>query len=657
MNDYGKESPLYSVDELHVCEDATRLIDSHQNLVEHYAPRMNKRELCDDFTAGIHWTPEEEVVAEEKGKTLITLNYLKPSERTFVGSVLQQRYDIKPAPIQPQKQDKSDIYTAMYHHTADTSRIKYYDPNIIRSTWSGGSAWQESYMEITTGRKPRIIVKNQNNYAIYPDPNRRDLVTNSDCEFIDRVSWLSLNQLISKFPDKEGELSDSLQRNNEDSDYTQTKIHADRTHEYEHYRNGKYKVIERFYRVRKKKWFGINQENAERVDVGYDMQFNDRESFKQDYPYYKLDAEDEEFLYLAIAVPSMNGEFLYNDEYHCQPKDPATGNIMFPLYELIDEELNGESSGHVESQIGVLRLVNSIMVNKLHQAKMAAGQSHVVSRDHFDENEAEDVAQNHADGNRTFIKKKGAPSGSGVDLIEQGRASVDSNDLINFANTYRSEVSSTPPSMQGLSEGNIPGILNEQRIQQSSIQSQVFVNNYMCFLINRAKLWKYYWKKYWKHEDVIRVLEPKDKNSPEWVNINQIIEDEFGNIQRESTFDDADYYDITFEDSWKSPTVRDKVRQQISQLLGNVSVQQDQVLSTFLTKSLLDLSDAPQDIKDQVEKHSQIIQQSKQQAEGMANQTQELDQLEQTQRIAQNEAQAELPPLGLGSQILEAATQ
>jgi len=122
----------------------------------------------------------------------------------------------------------------------------------------------------------------------------------------------------------------------------------------------------------------------------------------------------------------------------------------------------------------------------------------------------------------------------------------------------------------------------------------------MGFLTRRAKLWKYYWKEYWKAEDVIRVLEKKDDKDPDWIAINQIVTDTWGNVKREQTFDDADAYDITFEDSWKSPTVRDKVRKQLSELMANKATQDDPDLSAEMFTYFLQLSDAPQELKSRV---------------------------------------------------------
>jgi len=585
-----------SVLDLHKTDDATVLINSHQSVVEYHTPNMETRELCHDYLAGDPWTDEEREVARQKKKPLTEFNPLKTSERTFIGSMIQQRYDIKPAPREPTDQNKADIYSAMYHWTADLCEIRYKDPNLVRGAWAGGNAWQESFVEITPGKKPRILVNNENNFAIYPDPNRRDLINNSDCEFIDRVSWMSRSQLADAIPDSEDEILGGLP-DPTDTTYDRAKVYADRTHEHENYRNGKYKVIERFYKVRKKNWFGLSPQ-GEREDIGADVNQETRENYKTDYPDNRIYMEREEYLYLAIVCPSLGGVFLFNGEYHCQPRDTTTGKIMFPLVELVDEELDGQVSGHVFPQISGIKLVNSLLTNKLFAAKNAAGQSHVGSSEHFDEQTRKDIEENHNDGSRTFWKKPGAPDGPGMTLIEQGKAAPDNDYLLEFASNYVVEVSSTPPSMKGFVEGSASGVLNDQRIQQAAIQTQGFNNNYASFLTRRAKLWKYYWKEYWKAEDVIRVLEKKDDKDPDWVKVNEIVTDEFGNVQRKNSFDDADAYDITFEDSWKSPTMRDKIIKQLAQM-GQAAAN-DPDLNTLITAYSLHLSDAPQEFKNQV---------------------------------------------------------
>jgi hypothetical protein len=587
-----------SIRDLHKSQDASELIESHDATVAFHSKNMEVRELCHEFLAGNSYSDEEREIARQKKKPLAEFNPLKTSERTFVGSMIQMRYDIKPTPREPTDQNKSDVYSAMYHWTADITGTRYKDPNLCRAAWAGGSAWQESFVEVTPGKKPRIHVTNENNFAIYPDPNRRDLIENSDCEFIDRVSWMSKEQLIDAIPDKEDEIGVALPDLNS-STYEKTKVYADRTHEYSNYRNGKYKVIERFYKVRKKIWQALTPQ-GENMPIGADVNKDVREDYRANYPDHTMYMERQEFLYLAIVCPAVGNEFLFNDEYHCQPRDPVTQKIMFPLIELIDEEIDGQPSGHIISQIPGIRMTNALLTNSLFAAKNAAGQSHTISQDHYDEVTIEDIEENHNDGSRSFRKKPNAPPGTGIDLIEQGRSAPDNSYLIDYASNYTVEVSSTPPSMKGMSEGGASGVLNEQRIQQAAVQTQPFNNNYSSFLIKRAKLWKAYWKEYWKAEEVIRVLEKKDDKDPDWITINQIVQDEYGNVQTKNSLDDADAYDITFEDSFKSPTVRDKVQKQLSTMMQNGSLQQDPELAAEVYSYFLMLSDAPQDFKNRV---------------------------------------------------------
>lgn len=592
------EYKFSSVLDLHKTDSSDVLIKSHDSVVEYHTGNMEQRELCHQFLAGDPWTDEEREIARQKNKPLTDFNPLKTSERTFVGSMIQQRYDIKPAPREPTDQNKSDVYSAMYHWTADTVGSRYKDPQLARSAWAAGNGWQESFVEITPGKKPRIHVTNENNFAIYPDPNRRDLIENSDCEFIDRVSWMSRSQIADAVPSKESEIMAGLP-DPLSTTYEKVKVIADRAHEYQNYRNGKYKVIERFYKVRKKTWVATNHQGEE-FSIGTDVNQEVRENYKENYPDHTIHMEREELLYLAIACPALGSIFLYNDEYHCQPRDPVTSKIMFPIVELVDEEIDGQPSGHIISQIPGIKMTNSLLSNAVFAAKNAAGQSHVVSSDHFDQTALEDIQENHNDGSRTFVKKQNAPAGSGMDLIEQGRAAPDNQYLLDFASNYTVEVSSTPPSMKGMMEGSASGILNEQRIQQASVQQQGFNNNYSAFLVRRAKLWKYYWKEYWTFEDVIRVLEKKDDKDPDWIEINKIVKDEYGNIQTKNSLDDADAYDIVFEDSFKSPTVRDKVQKQLSAMMQNGSLQQDPELAAEVYSYFLMLSDAPQDFKNRV---------------------------------------------------------
>jgi hypothetical protein len=242
------------------------------------------------------------------------------------------------------------------------------------------------------------------------------------------------------------------------------------------------------------------------------------------------------------------------------------------------------------------------------------------------------------------VKRKGAPAGSGVDLVPQGTFSKDGNESIEFVAAFADEASSTPPAMQGVAEGSgVSGKLNEQRTQQSYIQSAWSNNNYQHFITKRGKLWVYYFQQFFPFEMTVRVMEKKDPKDPSHITINQTEQDEYGGVRKVNDIT-ALRYDIVFEDSWQSPTVKDKVRQQITQLMGMSGVQLDPTLSAFLTLYFLKLSDAPQDLKDFVREHSQVIKAQEAEKQQMEAQTAGLGQAQQLQQLADGEAQATAAP-------------
>lgn len=645
----------YSWRELHKQKEADDLIRNH-NAVEQYWSEFNdKREEMYNFRKGRQWSDEELALLKEKKKTPVVFNKIINTVRTIVGTFIQNKYDVKPAPLKPTTQDISDIFTQLYHWTAYHNHVDSKDAGLIQDALCGGWAWQESWVEVAPGMKPRINVKNQNNFAVYPDPNSQDLIERSDMQFIDRASWLSLGELIEAFPEHTAILNDRLKSYEvyTDGHYEPVKRYADRSHQNKWERNGRFKVIERFYKVKRKHFTAVDMETMEEVDIGYDLSTNEQDQINSNYPQMKMLHRMEEFLYLAVAIPVFEvNQFLYNGPYHCQPRDPRTKAIMFPLVDLVCESIGGEVNGFVEYMVGPQKIINSMMGNKLHSAKHATNTSLIGRKDAFDEDDKRDVERHHSDGDRTFWVKAGQDPASAMSLLPQGSTNPDTDGSLNYATAFEEEVSSTPPAMKGLSEGNVAGVLNEQRIQQSFVQLQGFVKNYMHFLRRRAKLWMYYWQEYFTHEEVFRVTEKKHPDEPDYFAVNQLGVNQYGELEVKNNLA-AGEYDMVFEDSYQSPTVRDKVRQQIIELQNSPSVQQDPVLNTMLTMYFLKMSDAPQDLKDYALKHSQVVAQEQarlqQQEQAQAQQslaqnqqqmqTEELNQAEQLQRIAQAEAE------------------
>jgi hypothetical protein len=226
-----------------------------------------------------------------------------------------------------------------------------------------------------------------------------------------------------------------------------------------------------------------------------------------------------------------------------------------------------------------------------------------------------------------------------VPLAQTGR---DNNEAIEFTNNFTDEVSSTPPAMRGQSEGNVAGVLNEQRIQQAFTQNQWSVNNFMHFLTKRAKLWVYYFQTYFTDEDKIRVLEKKNPEDPDFVTISQVVADPYGGVRKLNDIG-ALRYDIVFEDSWQSPSVRDKVRSQILEFRKMGGTQMDPALDAAIMQYFFRLSDAPQDLKDYARKRSMAIQQESAARAELEAENAGLDQAEKLQGLADREAAAITP--------------
>lgn len=633
---------VYSTLNLHLSENPDDLLQAHRNVVTHYLEERTERERFFDFMRpGTMWTPEEKAELTRKKKPIIAFDRLTSSQRAFVGAMVMAKYDMTPAPMEPTDQPLSDTLKVLYQNTLHNNSCPAKDVSLIRNAWIGGSSWQESYVEVGPGQKPRIVTVNQNDFAIYPDPDRRDLVTNEDCRFIDRDGFFFPDDLITKFPNKERIIRESLEVP-ESIDYTATKKTADRQHETFEQRNGRYRVTERFYRVWRRHWYAVN-EAGEKEEIGVDLHVDDREEYQKANPSALLHDVPVEYLYLAVACQGI-GEYLYNGPYHAQPRNPKTGRIMFSLLELVDEDIAGVPVGHAERMIGPQKAINALAVNMLAEARNRQGTARIGDPDAFDDATKKDITANANDSTRTFWRKTGTQHISEpIKNIPQSTQTSDTAKGMELAESVLEDVSSTPPALKGYSEGNVPAALNEARVQQASVQSQPQVLNYRQFLTQRAILWACYWAEFWTEEEIVRVVEKSNPEDPDFIKINELVIDEWGQPTRRNSLADALRYDITFTESWQSPTMRDQTRRDIAKIMESGAVQGDPVLATFLQYYFLLMTDAPQDLKDFFRQHSQVMQKAQAEEQAQEAQDRDIKRYGALQQLADREASATIP--------------
>ena len=100
------------------------------------------------------------------------------------------------------------------------------------------------------------------------------------------------------------------------------------------------------------------------------------------------------------------------------------------------------------------------------------------------------------------------------------------------------------------------------------------------------------------------------------------------------------------------------LKKQIVELQQSNAVQSDPVLNTFLTMYFLKMSDSPQDLKDFVQEHSTVVKQWQQMNQQTGLQSQELDNAQKLQNMAQTEAaQTVGSPQQLGPEQSQAPTE
>jgi hypothetical protein len=677
-------------------EDSTSakdLIDHHASVVEAARPRLKRTQQAFDFVANRPHTPEELEVYRRKKKIPVSFPLAKTAERAIVGLWISNKYDVSFMPFEPNDQDTSTLRQICYQHTEYTQDWKLLDVDIFRQGWAAGSANQEFWADVKPGRmgpdgRPedvRLRTTNQNAFGIFWDPESRQLITRYDAQYVDRVSWQEWSGLCKKFPDvlKEEDWARMIDNTNEvektDRPYREMGfLDID-------VRNRRVKVIERFYKVYTESHY---MQDAELKKVRLDAEA--AKAFAGQFTY----TEDEEQLNVAVVCPrwvdragegkGVNGTgYLYNGPYHCQPRDPQSGHIIWPILEFAAENLQGEALGFIDPMIGPIKVVNSTMANIYHNSRHQAGTSLIRKDRVFLGENKKDFDKNHTDADRVFVANDEADLTADIVPVPKGNVSADTYKALDYAKLFAEEVSSAPPALKGFSEASgTSGVLNAQRIEQAVTQLQVINQSWRLFLRQRAKLAQYYWKTYWTREKLIRVtnMDALKKGPDFWSGDISAMQQQVahpmpqipGLIQQGGasyvqmngmkpavdafgqetgaieTFNDItqDEYDVVIEDSYQSPTYAERTKQELVQLLANPGVQADPQLLGALTLEYARYSNLSQETKKFINTWSTLVQQRAMQQQAADAQAQQLQQTSTMQEIAQREVDQTQPMPG-----------
>tara|TARA_R110001592_G_scaffold135882_2_gene352480 strand:+ start:2513 stop:4633 length:2121 start_codon:yes stop_codon:yes gene_type:complete len=669
---------LRRITDLAKSRNQQELVDHHRYVIQFYEDRNTVRRRAYNFVRGQQHSPDELEQYRIKRKAPLVFNQLKASERTILGMFLQNKYDVKFVAVEPGDQDMADVLEQLRIWESNRNDDLNIDLNTVREAWAGGTAYQECYVDTKPGKDPVIRTDNLNPFAVYFDPNSRDLISRKDAQFVDVDSWMSEEDMVETWSESAEFIRGGLRAYSPNANgYESVNKSVDRDHESRLERNGQYRVTERYFRLNKKTFFYLNEKEGHKVKIEKD----DVDAYKQDFPGHEVQADNMEELWLAVACEaivqgmndgnlannnpigedddhgSSNGiQYLYLGKYHAQPIDPADNKIIWPILEMCAEQLNGEPQGFVEQMFDPQRVMNSTISNKVHSAKHAASQSKLIDYSAFkDEKEAVAASKYSSDADRSFQVKPGR-LGDAIQPIEHRRVTPDNDESYGAAQEFISTVSSTPPALQGQSEeSNTSGVLNAQRIEQSHVQLQVLIKNFRQFLKYKNMLRYAYWREFYKEEMVFRIIEPTPEmrdNGTDFMAINQKVpaQDPYGyevpGVVEVLNDINALTYDIVVEESSKSSTYRYKTQSQLAEMMQSAAVQQDPVLHAMLFQEWAMLSDVNNKLKDGIREHSSVLtqytqqqQQMEQQAAQQQQQQGDLAQQQQVQQMAQTEAE------------------
>jgi hypothetical protein len=644
-------------------DSAKKFIESHEQAVQWWGKDNSRFVENINFISGQHYTPEELEVFKKKNKAPIVYNYVRPALRTATGLFVQNKYGVKFSPFGPEDQPLSETLEGLNTWNSGQQNDAYRDIDTFQTGWGAGKAYQICFMETFEDGRYRMRTDSINPLSVYFDPNSRHPIIRDDAEYVDIVHWKTAEQIAEMFPDKQEMIDELYSLSRENTNYqATTNKKVDRDHESYDELDGRYKLIERFYKKRVTERFSVTQDG--RVD------------FQDENEAYEYKAKNKtpiksktiEKLFQAILIPYWsNTEFVHNDEYHCQPRMvdpdfPDEGQLIFPVIEFCAEVLNGSFSSFTDDQIAPNKMMNGMLSNYFHNVKhSASAPSYLVDVSAFkSEADARLFEKYGSEGDRRFRVKEGRADGAIQPIPQSQPINGDAQRLIELSSMYQEEASAAPKALKGMSQSGQSGVLQEQLMQQAYTQHQQAIANWRMFLKMRTCLRYAYWRQYFTDEKVIRITKPNGKQDFLTINQEKWETDEYGyqtgNIIKWNDINAAPY-DIVIEDSQQSPTLRAKNMQIVQSLMQTGAANQDPVLMTMLTMYWLDQNDASQDIKDNFREWSTVVKQQQQAKQQAEQQQQQLDQTQQTQQIANVEAEQTAMPGNLPQQFLDQATQ
>ncbi len=159
------------------------------------------------FYEGDHWTALERAMLEERGQPIVTENLIKPKIERLLGQFQRQHSTVsvlgRNAPVDDETASTS---SEIFRWVDQTNGTEFEESDQVKDGFIGGFGVLEIYSEKDAEGQPKICVRGENPFYIFPDPHSRRYDWNEDAKFVSRSKWLDLDDAIALWPEKAKQL-------------------------------------------------------------------------------------------------------------------------------------------------------------------------------------------------------------------------------------------------------------------------------------------------------------------------------------------------------------------------------------------------------------------------------------------------------------------
>ena len=601
-------------------KDCRKVDASHKAVMIFYSERNEKMQSCIETLRGKIYSEQELAFFKETGRTPISINKALAPFRTIIGVLSNSMFDASFSPVGEEDQKFSEVLRKLAAYEEKRNDDFNQNSQAAQAALATGRGYRLCYVDTPPGEKARISSVELNPYAVYFDPDSREPITRQDAKFVDVCYWLSDEEIIDRYPEAEGKIKAGKQGDRALREmFEEYDKSADRRHEILTESNGKHKVVERYYKISKKKRFFYDDASGEIYEADGQVP-----------PNVLTITKTKEYLYLAVWAPDLldDDSFLSNEEYHVQPRDPNTDKIIWPVIELVSDNMLGESDGFIEFIRDPQKLFSVLYTQLIEAAKHSSGSYTIDPNAFVSPEEAERAKKYKALSNQVYEVKEDYHGRAIQPIASNGVSNSTLHGIEHIDKTFNETMSSTP-ALQGLSESSTTAAsLNAQRIEQSTVQLTAFFNYYKRSLLQMLKLRYAYWREKYTEQMTFRIFDPKNGNSEE-ISLNQQAMQmgwngmATGELYKINDLQAAEF-DVVIAESMRSPTYMQKQAAIIGNLLQNPAMAANPTIVNVLVEWLVRLSDMPEAAKEQIKQQMQAQAQAAQEQAMQMNPTNQL---------------------------------